>query len=122
MKFALSFIALLFALSSGSFAQQQNANEACKGDRLKYCSAAGSDKKAIRKCMKNNRKQLSEACKDASKARQKNNANAACNGDRLKYCSAVGSDKKAILKCLKNNRKRLSEACKKARKARRKKR
>ena len=118
MKLAFSFMVLFFAFATGSFAQNNVVHPACNADRQAFCGSVGPDRKAVHKCMRNNRKRLSAGCKKASKAQRK--ANTACKADRQRFCKSAGSNRKAMRNCMTNNRKRLSNACRQANKALRK--
>jgi arylformamidase len=66
--FALAGLALI-ATSASAQQGKQRLSESCRAEVMKLCSAAGSDKQARRKCMMENRTNISEGCRAELKAR-----------------------------------------------------
>ncbi len=109
------FIIAVIYLGSGSamnvFAQQGGP---CTDDVAKFCKGIRPGGGAVAKCLEENEKDLSPACKEQiSKAKKKiQDFKEACRADVTKFCKDVPPGRGRILQCLKQNEEELSPACK----------
>jgi hypothetical protein len=111
-----AMVVALTVLTLGVIAVQNApaAQGPCADDIAKYCKAAKPGGGRLAKCLKENEKQLSPACKasiEESKTRAKE-ARQACEGDARKFCKDVKPGEGRIVKCLRKHEKDLSPGCK----------
>ncbi len=111
LTIVLSVWSLMLVATSAS-AQQIDP---CKADREKLCGDVEAGEGRVMKCMHQNRKKLSKACKDhRTKGKQKVlDAAAACNEDTQKFCSDVTPGAGRIAVCLNQHKDELKPECKK---------
>ena len=88
--------------------------EPCQEDFKKYCGDNKGDKKAHKKCLKENMDKFSEVCRGHLKEKKEDwkQAHDACKGDMEKYCANVPQGNGGRIKCLKENEASLSAECK----------
>ncbi len=83
----------------------------CKADKVKFCSEFKGDKKATRKCMKENRDKFSEACK--ARRAQRKGRRKACKIYVKEFCSEHRGNRKAVFQCMQKIKDKLSPECQK---------
>lgn len=108
---ALAVFVLCFLLIAG--AEAPAAQGPCAGDIAKYCKDVKPGGGRLAKCLKDNEKQLSPACKasiEESKKRVKE-AHQACADDVQNHCKDVKPGQGRIVRCLKEHEKELSPEC-----------
>ncbi len=111
MVMALAVAVLSAGLIAGNDALA--AQGPCADDIAKYCKDMKPGDGRIARCLKENEKQLSPACRSSieeSKKRVKE-AHQACEGDAQKYCKDVKPGQGRIVKCLREHEKELSPEC-----------
>lgn len=97
--------------------------EACKADVQTLCAsvAGGGDRRAIGKCLRDNKDKLSQGCKDAMAQRMsergegkkgKGKGAPACKADAEKVCAGIQPGEGRIMACLKEKQAQVSDACK----------
>lgn len=86
----------------------------CADDAAKYCKDVKPGGGRLAKCLKDNEKQLSPACRASIEESKKKvqEAHQACSDDVQKYCKDVKPGQGRIVKCLKEHDKDLSPECK----------
>jgi hypothetical protein len=96
---------------------------ACQADVQSLCAsvAGGDDRRAIGKCLRDNKDKLSQGCKDAmaarmaereGKSRGKGKGAPACRADAEKLCAGIQPGEGRIMACLKEKQAQVSDACK----------
>lgn len=92
----------------------QAAQGPCADDAAKYCKDVKPGGGRLAKCLKDNEKQLSPACRASIEESKKKvqEAHQACSDDVQKYCKDVKPGRGRIVKCLKEHEKDLSPECK----------
>ena len=109
---ALATAVLCGVLFAGTYAQA--AQGPCTDDVAKYCKDVQPGGGRLARCLKENEKQLSPACKASIEETRKKakDAHQACADDVQKFCKDVKPGQGRIAKCLKENEKDLSPECK----------
>jgi hypothetical protein len=109
MVFAVSMLAIGVAAAADTPA----AKGPCADDIAKYCRDVKPGGGRIARCLKENEKQLSPACKSSiEEFKQKaKEAHQACEADAQKFCKDVKPGQGRIVKCLKEHEKDLSPEC-----------
>jgi hypothetical protein len=109
---ALAALALCALLVAG--AEAPAAQGPCADDVAKYCKDVKPGGGRLARCLKDNEKQLSPACKASIEdSREKaKEAHQACADDVQKHCKGVKPGQGRIVKCLKEHEKDLSPECK----------
>lgn len=115
MKLAAAAVAVA-VLCAGLLAvgDVRAAQGPCADDAAKYCRDVKPGGGRLAKCLKENEKQLSPACKASIEESKKKvqEAHQACSDDVQKYCKDVKPGQGRIVKCLKEHEKDLSPECK----------
>lgn len=108
---ALAVFVLCFLLIAG--AEAPAAQGPCADDIAKYCKDVKPGGGRLAKCLKDNEKQLSPACKASIEESKKRvqEAHRACADDVQKYCKDVKPGQGRIVRCLKEHEKELSPEC-----------
>jgi len=86
----------------------------CADDIAKYCKDVKPGGGRLARCLKENEKQLSPACRSSIEESKKKarEAHQACEADARKFCKDVKPGEGRIVKCLKEHEKDLSPDCK----------
>lgn len=86
----------------------------CADDIAKYCKDVKPGGGRLAKCLKDNEKQLSPACKASIEESKKKvqEAHQACSDNVQKYCKDAKPGQGRIVRCLKEHEKDLSPECK----------
>jgi hypothetical protein len=108
------FTVALLSIGVAAAADIPAAKGPCADDVAKYCKDVKPGDGRIARCLKENEKQLSPACKSSieeSKKRIKD-AHQACEADAQKFCKDVKPGQGRIVKCLREHEKDLSPQCK----------
>jgi len=112
---ALALLALLLSLPAG--AQNQSP---CRADVERLCSDVEPGEGRIMACLRENKSEVSRACKTHMKERREEmRARAeqirnACREDSKKFCDGVLPGRGRIVQCLKQNQAEVSEPCQEA--------
>jgi hypothetical protein len=108
-------VAALAVLALGVIAVQDvpAAQGPCADDVAKYCKDVKPGGGRLAKCLKENEKQLSPACRSSIEDSKKKAAEAhqACEADARKFCKDVKPGEGRIVRCLKEHEKDLSPEC-----------
>ncbi len=106
-------VALLFAGVLGC-TDALAAQDPCADDIAKYCKDVKPGEGRLARCIKENEKQLSPACRSSIEESKKKvqEAQRACEGDARKFCKDVKPGQGRIVKCLREHEKELSPECK----------
>jgi Cysteine rich repeat len=110
MVFAVALLSSGVAAAAGIPA----AKGPCADDVAKYCKDVKPGDGRIARCLKDNEKQLSPACKSSIEESEKRikEAHQACEADAQKFCKDVKPGQGRIVKCLREHEKELSAGCK----------
>jgi hypothetical protein len=110
MAFALAVLSAGVAAAADTPA----AKGPCAEDVAKYCKDVKPGGGGIARCLKENEKQLSPACKSSIEEFKKKatEARQACEADAQKFCKDVKPGQGRIVKCLRVHEKDLSPECK----------
>ena len=85
----------------------------CAEDVAKFCSDVMPGGGRIGRCLKANKSEVSQACKDsiAGLGEKVRDARSACEDDTFKFCRNVRAGRGRLIRCLKRHEGELSEAC-----------
>lgn len=106
-------VALMLVLGFGTLAHAQGDGP-CAKDREALCAGVEPGDGKVMKCMKDNEEKLSMECK-AHREKMKENMkdiHEACQADAEKLCGDVKKGRGRVMRCLKKNKEQVSEACK----------
>jgi hypothetical protein len=108
------FAAAMLSIGVAAAADIPAAKGPCADDVAKYCKDVKPGDGRIARCLKENEKQLSPACKSSIEDTKKRvkEAHQACEADAQKFCKDVKPGQGRIVKCLREHEKELSAACK----------
>jgi Cysteine rich repeat len=108
------FAAAMLSIGVAAAADIPAAKGPCADDVAKYCKDIKPGDGRIARCLKENEKQLSPACKSSIEEFKKKakDAHQACEADAQKFCKDVKPGQGRIVKCLMAHEKDLSPECK----------
>jgi len=109
MMSVLAAVTLSFGVAIA--ADTPAAKGPCADDIAKYCKDVKPGGGGIARCLRENEKQLSPACKSSMEGRARE-AHQACQGDIQAFCKDIKPGQGRIVNCLKEHEKELSVACK----------
>jgi len=109
---AVTLAALALGLSAQTGAAAQGTGP-CAEDVAKLCSDVRPGGGRIARCLKANKSEITQACKDhLGEAGEKvQEVSSACEDDTFKFCKHVRAGRGRLLRCLKRHQGELSEAC-----------
>lgn len=102
-------------LAAGLPASAEKGKGPCAEDAAKFCKDIKPGEGRIAACLKEHRKELSQACADRkalSAEKRGGKGGKACAADREKFCAGVKPGEGRLRDCLRKNVKNLSEGCK----------
>jgi hypothetical protein len=104
---------VMLSIGVAAAADTPAAKSPCADDAAKYCKDVKPGDGRIAKCLKENEKQLSPACKSSIEDTKKRvkEAHQACEADAQKFCKDVKPGQGRIVKCLREHEKELSPEC-----------
>jgi len=105
---------VMLSIGVAAAADTPAAKGPCADDVAKYCKDVKQGDGRIARCLKENEKQLSPACKSSieESEKRKQEAHQACEADAQKFCKDVKPGQGRIVKCLREHEKALSPECK----------
>jgi hypothetical protein len=108
------FASAMLSIGVAAAADIPAAKGPCADDVAKYCKDVKPGDGRIARCLKDNEKQLSPACKSSIEDTKKRikDAHQACEADAQKFCKDVKPGQGRIVKCLREHEKELSAECK----------
>jgi hypothetical protein len=112
-RMMMVFAVAVLSIGVAAAADTPAAKGPCADDVAKYCKDVKPGGGRIARCLKENEKQLSPACKagiEESKKKAKE-AHQACEADAQKLCKDVKPGQGRIVKCLREHEKELSAEC-----------
>jgi hypothetical protein len=110
-QMVMVFALILLSIGVAAAADAPAAKGPCADDIAKYCKDVKPGGGGIARCLKENEKQLSPACKSSIEKRVKE-AHQACEADVQTFCKDVKPGQGRIVKCLREHEKDLSAECK----------
>jgi hypothetical protein len=120
IPFAFLLMAFLsvpvFAAESAGSTSSKSEEQlgACRADLQKFCGKVQPGEGRVARCIQENEKSFSPACKTALEQHRADNAVAkgnTCRSDLEKFCKGVQAGEGRIMNCMREHEKELSEGC-----------
>lgn len=113
-RMMMVLVVVMLSIGVAAAADTPSVKNACADDVAKYCKDIKPGGGGIARCLKENEKQLSPACKSSIEEAKKHvkDARQACEADAQKFCKDVKQGQGRIVKCLREHEKELSAECK----------
>ena len=103
--------ALSFFITPLALGQPVEPGKPCAADVQKLCPGVKAGNGAILACLEPKQDQISQACKEAVKAKL-GALYTACKPDADKFCAGVAPGTGKVIQCLKKNAAQVSDTCK----------